>query len=64
MISKIKRFPTFLKQVKEELKKVNWSSRQELVAAGIIVVITAGILITYICIVDLGLSRLIRLIVK
>jgi preprotein translocase subunit SecE len=64
MISKIKKIPQFLKEVNEELKKVNWSTRQELVAAGIIVVITAGLLTTYIFVVDLGLSRLIQLILQ
>ena len=64
MISKIKQFPKFVKEVKEEVKKVNWSTRQELIAAGIIVVITAGLLTTYIFVVDLGLSRLIQLILK
>ena len=64
MIGKIKGFPKFLKEVREELKKVNWSSRQELVAAGVIVVITASFLTGYIFAVDLGLSRLIQLILK
>ena len=64
MIKKIKGLPKFFKEVREELKKVNWSSRQELVAAGIIVIITAGLLTTYIFVVDLGLSRLIRLILR
>jgi len=64
MIAKLKRIPIFFKEVKEELKKINWSSRQELIAAAIIVVIVATILTTYIFAVDLGLSHLVQLILK
>jgi len=60
MFKAIKRFPKFLKEVKEELKKVNWSSRQDLTAAAVIVIITVGLLTTYIYVVDLGLSRLMQ----
>ena len=60
MFKVLTRFPKFLKEVKEELKKVNWSSRQDIVAAATIVIITAGLLTTYIYIVDFGLSRLVQ----
>ena len=60
MFKVLPRFPKFLKEVKEELKKVNWSSRQDIVAAATIVIITAGLLTTYIYIVDFGLSRLVQ----
>jgi len=60
MFKAIARFPKFLKEVKEELKKVNWSSRQDLAAAAVIVIITVGLLTTYIYVVDLGLSRLMQ----
>ena len=64
MIKKLKKIPQFLTEVKEELKKVNWSSRQELIAAVIIFFITAGLLTAYIYGVDLGLSYAIQLILK
>jgi len=64
MIKKIKGFPGFLKEVKEELKKVNWSSRQDLMAAARIVVIVAGLLTTYIAFVDLGLSKLVQILLQ
>ena len=64
MIKKIKGFPGFLKEVKEELKKVNWSSRQDLMAAAKIVVIVAGLLTTYIAFVDLGLSKLVQILLQ
>jgi preprotein translocase subunit SecE len=64
MINKLKKIPNFLKEVQEELKKVNWSSRQELIAAAIIVIITCVLLTSYIAVVDLGLSKLIQILLK
>lgn len=64
MFKKIKKIPQFLKEVKEELKKVSWSSRHELVAATIIVLVTAGMLTTYIAIVDLGLSKAVQILLR
>ncbi len=64
MIKKIKRLPGFLKEVKEELKKVSWSSRRELIAAARIVIIVAALLTTYIAFVDLGLSRLVQILLR
>jgi len=64
MIKKIKGLPGFLKEVKEELKKVSWSSRQELMAAATIVVIITSFLTAYIAFVDLGLSRLVQILLK
>jgi len=64
MIKKIKAFPRFLKEVKEELKKVNWSKRRELAAAGVVVVIVSVLMTSYIFLVDLGLAELIQLILN
>jgi len=64
MVKFFKKIPKFLKEVKEELKKVNWSSRQELTAAAVLVVITCGLLTTYIFVVDLGLSKLVQYILR
>lgn len=64
MIKKLKRIPVFFKEVKEELKKVKWSTRQELIAAASIVVVVAMLLTIYIFTIDLGLSYLIQLILK
>lgn len=52
MIAKIKRFPQFLKEVQNELKKVNWSSREQLVNTAIIVVIASACLTLYIAVID------------
>jgi len=64
MIKKIKGFPRFLKEVREEVKKVSWSSRQELMAAATIVVIVTSLLTAYIALVDLGLSELVQILLK
>ncbi|MDP8290116.1 MAG: preprotein translocase subunit SecE [Candidatus Susulua stagnicola] len=64
MIKKIKGIPGFFKEVKEELKKVSWSSRHELMAAATIVVIITSLLTAYIAFVDLGLSRLVQILLR
>ncbi|MBP7088251.1 MAG: preprotein translocase subunit SecE [Candidatus Omnitrophica bacterium] len=64
MLNKLKKLPKFFKEVREELKKVSWSSRRELIAATIIVIIVCIILTSYIAVVDLGLSRLIQILLK
>lgn len=64
MIKVFKKFPRFLKEVREELKKVKWSSRQELRAAAVIVIVTCAALTSYIFLVDLGLSRLVQLVLR
>lgn len=61
MLKVIKNIPTFLQQVKEEVKKVHWSSRREIVSAGIIVIVVAAILTFYIWVVDLGFSKIVQL---
>ena len=64
MIKVIKKFPNFLKEVKEELKKVNWSTRQELISAAGVVIVAATFLTGYIATVDLGLSKLIQFLLR
>ncbi|UCD15747.1 MAG: preprotein translocase subunit SecE [Candidatus Omnitrophota bacterium] len=64
MIGRLKKFPEFLKEVKEELKKVNWSTRQQLLAAAVIVVVVAAVLTTYIFFIDIGLSRLVQFLLQ
>jgi preprotein translocase SecE subunit len=64
MIKRIKRIPKFLKEVKEELKKVNWSKRDELGEAALLVVFVSGILTTYIALIDFGLSKLLQFLFK
>lgn len=64
MIKKIKKFPKFLREVKEELKKVNWSSREEVIGATFVVIVGAAFLTIYIALIDTGLSKLLQLFLK
>jgi len=64
MIKKLKKIPKFFREVKEELKKVNWSTRKELVGAGGVVVVIFSLLTTYIAFIDLGLSKLVQFLLK
>jgi len=64
MIKKLAKFPKFLREVKEELRKVNWSTREELIGATTIVIIGSVFFTTYIGLVDMGLSKLLQLLLK
>ncbi|MFH1771409.1 MAG: preprotein translocase subunit SecE [Candidatus Omnitrophota bacterium] len=64
MIKRVKRFPKFLKEVNEELKKVNWSTRKELVGATAIVIVVSGLLTFYLWFIDLSLAQAIQFLLK
>ena len=51
----------FFREVWIELKKVTWPSRKETVASTSIVLLTVTLIGIYLGIVDLGLSRLIKI---
>ncbi len=54
----------FLKEVKQELTKVSWSSRQEIIGAtGVVITITA-IVAVFIGGVDLFLSKLLSMVFR
>jgi preprotein translocase subunit SecE len=55
MFDKIKKF---LKEVRFELTKVTWTTRQELIYSTIVVIVVSIILSIFIGVVDLGLSNL------
>jgi preprotein translocase subunit SecE len=48
----------FLKEVKSELTKVTWTSREELVYSTIIVIVVSVVLAIFIGVVDMVLSNL------
>ena len=54
----------FLREVKVELGKVAWSTRQELLASTIVVIVVTVILGFFIGIIDLILSKLLTLLFK
>ena len=59
MFDKIKQF---LKEVKIELKKVVWPTRKDTIASTSVVLVIVTIIAIFLGLVDLGLSRIIRLI--
>ena len=57
-----KKIIAYLKDVRLEMSKVTWPSRGELWESTVIVLVLSGILALYIFTTDLGLSRLIKII--
>jgi preprotein translocase subunit SecE len=51
----------FFREVRVELKKVTWPSRKETIASTSVVLITVFLVGFYLGVVDLGLSRLIKI---
>ena len=47
----------FLKEVRVELGKVSWSTRQELMGSTVVVIVTTAIMAVFIGLIDLILSR-------
>lgn len=57
MVNKFKNIPKFFIEVKDELKKVNWSSRKEIIGAAVIVIIVSAALSIYLAVLDAGLGK-------
>ncbi len=54
----------FLREVKIELKKVSWPSRKETLASTAVVIIIVIIISSFLGLVDIGLSSLIRFVLR
>ena len=54
----------FLQEVKAELKKVSWSTKDELIASTTVVIVTVIMMSCYIGLVDFILARLMGFIIK
>jgi len=54
----------FFLEVKVELSKVSWPTRQELIASTWLIIIMTALLAAYIGLVDLALSKLLGILVK
>ncbi len=54
----------FLKEVKVEIKKVVYPSRDELVGSTKVVIITVFIVSFYLGVIDLGLSKLVKMLLR
>lgn len=64
IISKRKKIKTFILEVKTELTKVSWSTRQELIGSTFVVIVITLILAVFIGIMDLLLSKILSLVFK
>ena len=58
MVNKVKEF---FKEVKVEIKKVVYPSREELIGSTWVVIIASVVISVFLGIVDLGLSRLVKI---
>jgi len=54
----------FLKEVRAELSKVSWSTKQELMASTVLVIVVTAIMTVFIGMVDLSLSKFLSLVFK
>jgi preprotein translocase subunit SecE len=52
----------FLREVRIELKKVTWPSRKQTIGSTVVVIVLVVIISMFLGLVDLGLSRIIRLV--
>ena len=54
----------FLKEVKVELGKVSWSTRQEVLGSTFVVIVISAIMALFIFLADIALSRTLNFIFK
>jgi len=59
-----KKITNFLKEVKIELSKVSWSNRQELTGSTLVVIAVTLILAVFIGVIDIFLSKMLRILFK
>ena len=57
-----RRISNFLADVKQEMSKVSWPSREELIGSTYVVIIISGLLAVYIFGLDTVLSNILKLI--
>jgi len=59
-----KKIANFIRESKQELSKVAWSTRQELIGATAVVIVVTSILAVYIGVIDMALSKFLRVMFK
>ena len=59
-----RRISNFLAGVKQEMSKVSWPTREELIGSTYVVIIISGILAVYIFVLDTILSNILKLILR
>lgn len=62
MVLKIKQLINFVKEAKEELRKVTWPDRDEVTSFTIVVVITVIIISIFLWFIDTALMKLIKVV--
>jgi preprotein translocase subunit SecE len=60
----IEKIKQFLREVKTELKKVSWPQKKEIVASTSVVLVIVIIIAIFLGLVDLGLSKIIKVILS
>jgi len=64
VVSIFKKTVNFLTEVKAELGKVSWSTRQELIGSTIVVIVITAIMSLFIGMIDICLSKLLSILFK
>jgi preprotein translocase subunit SecE len=64
MMQRWQQLVQFLKEVRIELKKVNWPLRKEVVGSTIVVIVSVFMLSLFLGVVDAALQRLLTLVVR
>lgn len=64
IVEQLKKIPKFFIEVKQELKNVSWSRKEELFGATWIVIVTTIILAIFIGLADFGLSKFLTVVLK
>ncbi|MGA1845140.1 MAG: preprotein translocase subunit SecE [bacterium] len=59
-----KKMIQFFKEVKNELKKVSWPGRREVINSTIVVLIATAVITLFLYLVDVGLSKLVGMVIK
>ncbi|RDU34894.1 preprotein translocase subunit SecE [Neobacillus piezotolerans] len=60
----MQRITNFFRDISREMRKVSWPKRDELTRYTITVITTVAIFAVFFAVVDLGISKLIRLILE
>jgi len=57
-VKSLRRFLTFLQEIREEIKHVSWPTREELMGSALVVLVGVVLLATYISVWDFLLSKM------
>ncbi len=60
----LRRFQQFFREVMAEFRKVNWPSRPMIVNSTAVVLVVTGVIAVFLWAVDLGLARIVGVILR